>query len=157
MDFIWRDRKSRAELYQGGKTDVEDQDSLRECDIKLIVLASCDFQPPTDDIPDRFSIVRVRLIDDHKLDQETIVWTRDAAKGAARVVKTFMEKGYNVLSSCYMGWNRSGLVTAMAAIDMGIPAHIIIRRIRSARSPGGLSNTLFVQMIEEEWRRLSRT
>lgn len=48
-----------------------------------------------------------------------------------------------------MGWNRSGLVTAIALMELGLSARGTIFNIRRARGPKALSNRYFVAIIKQ--------
>ena len=73
---------------------------------------------------------------------------RRTAIRAAREVAKRLRKGQKVLVTCHMGWNRSGLVTALALrMSTHRGTDEIIRRIRKARGPNALSNESFVRMI----------
>jgi protein-tyrosine phosphatase len=61
--------------------------------------------------------------------------------------------GKKVLVRCQAGWNRSGLVTALALMKDGRKAKDAIDLIRARRSPHALCNADFVRYLED----LSRT
>ena len=58
------------------------------------------------------------------------------------------KSGKKVLVRCQAGWNRSGLVTALALMKDGHKAKAAIDLIRARRSPHALSNTYFVRYLE---------
>lgn len=70
---------------------------------------------------------------------------------AARQVNQERRKGRRVLVSCYMGINRSGLVTALAMMLNGSSAQSAIGRIRKARKAPitPLSNRHFVELLKQ--------
>lgn len=54
----------------------------------------------------------------------------------------------DVFVHCQMGWNRSGLVCALALIRSGeATPEQAIAKVRSARGPGALSNPHFVEFL----------
>ena len=55
--------------------------------------------------------------------------------------------GKNVLVRCQVGWNRSGLVTALALMKDGHKAKDAIDLIRVRRSPHALCNEDFVSYL----------
>jgi protein-tyrosine phosphatase len=63
------------------------------------------------------------------------------------------KSGKKVLVRCQAGWNRSGLVTALALMKDGHKAKDAIDLIRARRSPHALCNEDFVRYLED----LSRT
>jgi len=58
------------------------------------------------------------------------------------------KSGKKVLVRCQMGWNRSGLVTALALMKDGHQAKDAIDLIRARRSPHALCNADFVRYLE---------
>jgi len=81
-------------------------------------------------------------------------WQRkvmDAAHDAARV----LAQGGTVLTTCYMGWNRSGLISALALVELGVPADEAIQAVRDARGSRALSNDTFVWFIRAAGREHS--
>jgi hypothetical protein len=63
------------------------------------------------------------------------------------------KSGKKVLVRCQAGWNRSGLVTALALIKNGYTPQDAIDLIRARRSPYALCNVDFVKSLKD----LSRT
>jgi len=108
----------------------------------VIVLAAEEHQP---DLPD-VHVVRAPIDDAKPTPREV-----ELALRAAKVVNLQRRKGRRVLVSCYMGVNRSGLVTALALMLNGSSAQSAIRRIRAARKVDGytpLSNPHFVALLK---------
>jgi protein-tyrosine phosphatase len=52
-----------------------------------------------------------------------------------------------MLTTCWMGWNRSGLVNALALVNLGVSPDKSIRLVRNARGPRALGNQSFVRAI----------
>ena len=67
------------------------------------------------------------------------------AQRAAKAVLRYLAAHPNakVLITCYMGWNRSGLVTALILRGLGISAPQAILLVRGARGPNALTNLTF--------------
>jgi protein-tyrosine phosphatase len=66
----------------------------------------------------------------------------------ARQVATAIATGGKVLVTCRMGWNRSGLVSALAIHMLtGKPGVACVREVRRLR-PRSMRNPLFVRMLE---------
>jgi protein-tyrosine phosphatase len=59
------------------------------------------------------------------------------------------KSGKKVLVRCQAGWNRSGLVTALALMKDGHKAKGAIDLIRARRSPHALCNADFVRYLED--------
>ena len=58
------------------------------------------------------------------------------------------KSGKKVLVRCQMGWNRSGIITALALIKDGYKPKDAIDLIRARRSPHALCNEDFVRYLE---------
>lgn len=66
---------------------------------------------------------------------------------AGREVVRRLRKGDRVLITCWMGRNRSGVVTAIALLEMGMTAPSAVRLIRRARGQHALRNDDFLKLI----------
>jgi hypothetical protein len=66
---------------------------------------------------------------------------------AARAAFRDWSKGRRVLIRCQAGWNRSGLITALALMLAGKTANDAIALIRKRRSPHALCNSDFVDWL----------
>lgn len=116
-----------------------------------VVLCAKEYQPPSYAYPG-MTVIRIPLVDDpwHPLsdvDQALVV-------ANAKTVARYLNAGACVLSTCWMGLNRSALVAAIAmqlAFDM--PAEEAIQQIRETRSPDALSNPQFEKFV----RRFAKT
>jgi protein-tyrosine phosphatase len=71
---------------------------------------------------------------------------RRACSTAKRVARR-LALGQRVLVTCHMGWNRSGLVTALTLREMGLTPRQAIGVVRVARGPKALGNRHFVTLI----------
>jgi protein-tyrosine phosphatase len=89
--------------------------------------------------PASVAILRAPL-DDAALPPEGAQLAQRAAREVARRVRN----GQNVLVTCAMGLNRSGLVTALTVRELNpkMPGELIVKHIQSRR-PGALSNAYF--------------
>jgi hypothetical protein len=61
--------------------------------------------------------------------------------------------GKRVAGKCQAGWNRSGLVVALVLLKEGFTSTEAVELIRAKRSPYALSNSHFVEFINEVYRR----
>jgi hypothetical protein len=68
------------------------------------------------------------------------------AFGAAVEVARAYMNGERVVVTCQAGLNRSGLVVALALLEMGVDAPSAVQAVRRAR-PGGLGNVHFEHLI----------
>lgn len=72
-------------------------------------------------------------------------------KSLAKAVALSVHNGVKTLVRCQAGYNRSGLVTALALVEMGYSAHDAVELIRAKRSPNALFRLAFLRYIIEEW------
>lgn len=63
-------------------------------------------------------------------------------------VMRHLDLGHKVLVRCQAGYNRSGLVVALALMDLGYSPDAAIALIREKRSPYALCNPRFVDYIK---------
>ena len=145
MNLVYR-HKSGGELWQGSKDDVHLLASRPDNRIRTIALCAMEFQP--DIRSGRYEVLK------HGFDDNS--WMREAeAQRVAALADKISTKlarrirgGHGVLSSCYAGWNRSGLVSALTVMKVAdLGPHEAIRLVREARGPDALGNSLFVKMI----------
>lgn len=66
----------------------------------------------------------------------------------SQVVRRAVEGGRKTLVRCQAGYNRSGLVVALALVDMGYTPEDAIALIREKRSPYALFNGYFIEIIK---------
>lgn len=71
------------------------------------------------------------------------------ARAVGRQMADATRRGERVLITCWLGRNRSGLVTAHAlmARDPSMSATEAIYRVRQARGSGALSNPRFIELL----------
>lgn len=72
-------------------------------------------------------------------------------KSLAKAVALSVQNGKRTLVRCQAGYNRSGLVTALALLDLGYDAPAAVELIRAKRSPNALFRLVFLRYIIEEW------
>jgi hypothetical protein len=109
----------------------------------VIVLAAASYQPDASSFPGSV-VIRAPLNDVDNVfppDQQAI-----AVKAAEQVVSAY-RKGKTILVSCQKGWNRSGVVTALALRIMGATAEQAITTVRAARGPDAVSNPAFYDFV----------
>jgi len=54
-----------------------------------------------------------------------------------------------VLTTCHMGLNRSGLLSALTLVELGFGSNDAIEMIRDARGPNALCNPQFVDVVRK--------
>jgi protein-tyrosine phosphatase len=79
-----------------------------------------------------------------------------AAVTAARHVVRRWREGRSVLVTCHLGRNRSGLITALSLMMLGMTDEQAIRAVRAARGPMALSNEHFVRVLAAAQARRER-
>jgi protein-tyrosine phosphatase len=75
-----------------------------------------------------------------------------AACGAADEVAKYLRGGACVLVTCFLGFNRSGLVAALALKRCGLSPGAAVEAVRRARGPSALSNRSFERFVYDETR-----
>lgn len=70
--------------------------------------------------------------------------------GAALMAASLVSQGKKVLVHCQAGLNRSGVVTALALINLGYTADAAIALMREKRSPLVLCNEAFENWVREQ-------
>jgi hypothetical protein len=127
-------------LYQGA--EPPHGQILRRAGFSMVVLCASENQPPDDAFPG-IVVVRVSGLKDDGTEKNPRDAYRRAAPAAARVAA---HRG-RVLVTCHWGFNRSGLVTAIALCQRGYSPDLAVAMVRRARRPHGLSNPVYVQAI----------
>ena len=104
----------------------------------VIVLAAEEYQP---DLPG-YIVMHVPLDDGPPPDMQVRARIREAAHEIANHVRA----GRRVLCTCWQGRNRSGVLSGLALVELGLPRHRAVRRIRQYRN--GLTNQYFRAMVD---------
>lgn len=127
-------------LFQGGRVDPAR--SYRP--FAMVVLCAVEHQP---ELP-RFAGTLLQPAFDDTLTPQPLDLQR-AHAAAQQVVLTYRHNPTsNILITCWMGWNRSGLVTGLALNQLTTWSTAqIIHTIRQARGNQALSNLAFQQII----------
>jgi len=93
----------------------------------------------------RAHVLRVPLDDSGR--PPTSGEVRLASAAGRAVAKTYKRGGLRILTTCQQGRNRSGLVNALALVELGFRPTDAIAAIRLARGPNALCNPWFVQLV----------
>jgi len=153
MNLVYR-HPSGGCLYQGNFKDATNVHGLDEADIKAVVFAAR--EKNSAHLPDRFDVIRARLDDNPFPGEHEAHAMRRCADKISNLLAIYLENGFNVLSTCAAGKNRSGLMSGFTLVKLGVPAEQAIAMIRRARNPFALCNPAFVKMIARSSRRRSQ-
>jgi hypothetical protein len=131
-------------LWQGGRPPLGDH--LREAGFSLLVLCARENQHPPESFP---GVEVVGAPNDDNFDNPPTREQLQRAKQAANQVIAALQKGRQVLVTCYAGINRSGLVSALVLHDFlgvsGVEACMLIQRAR----PIALTNPQFLNCLSK--------
>jgi len=129
-------------LYQGSRPPLGTV--LRRLGFDVLVLCAQEFQPDEGRFPG-LQVIHVPFDDD-----PTTLPDRSVLRGvveAGQHVANALSEDKKVLVTCWMGLNRSGLVSALALhLLLDLPGREIVRMIRSKRH-GALSNPIFAELV----------
>lgn len=142
MSLIHTDR-SGGQLWQGGTLDVWTAASRG---IKVVILAAEQLQP--DKLPGAPLILRSKLRDVGSMEPGELAHTKAEARRLSDAAAAFIRTGVVVLSSCVSGFNRSGLISALTLVKLGLTPDAAIEQVRKTRHEVfALNNDLFVRVI----------
>jgi protein-tyrosine phosphatase len=112
----------------------------------MIILCAKEHQPPVERFPG------TKIVHAPNDDDFTRLPTREElliAIQAARLAVPVLENGGKVLSTCWMGWNRSGLVSAITLhLWLGVDGRKAIQMVREGRRKA-LKNPGFLSVLEK--------
>lgn len=134
-------------LYMGPAPRPDDGWKMRER-FDVLILAAEEHQPSGRFFPG-VQVIHVPLDDNAFVPANEL----RIAKKAAAIVATALSNGKRVLVTCWLGRNRSGLITALALVRMGAQPEKAIELVRRARGKDALSNPTFVEIILQSGRR----
>lgn len=113
-------------LWQGGLPPHGD--TLRRAGFDAVVLSAVESQPP----PSAFPGVTTIYVPFEDEDITPEIWKR--ATFAAEQVSKLRATGQRVLVTCWSGWNRSGLISALSLMMLdGMTGPQAVARVRSKR------------------------
>lgn len=128
-------------IYQGSKP--HNSSLVRNDKFSLLILSAVEFQPPKE----RFkgvNVINAPLRDCYDITDEEML----CALQCADLVKNEVNSGGKCLITCYMGWNRSGLITALSLMKIyKMSGKQAVDHVRSMRK-NALGNKFFVKIIE---------
>jgi len=111
-----------------------------------VVVTAYEFQPKAGEYG-RALVLHVPL--DDMTGKPPTKFEKELASEAGRVVANWVRKGKRVLVTCRQGRNRSGWVTGLALIELGVPVQKAIDTIREARGDDALENPHFVDVLRQ--------
>jgi protein-tyrosine phosphatase len=130
------------------------QGSAPPPDLKLpfdvLVLAAMEYQPAQTMFPG-ITLIHVPLDDAIPKRDEVL-----RAIYAGKQVAAHVQRGDRVLTTCFMGKNRSGLVNGFALMELGYSSQDAITLIKNARGDGALGNMHFVNELHARGRGRAR-
>lgn len=109
---------------------------------QVLVLAAKEYQPEARHFPG-VRVIHAPLHDHHAVtDEELRTMVR-----VSKTMATLLRKGATVLSTCHMGWNRSGILSTLALMELGATPETAVLAVRSARGPDAMSNRTFCRIV----------
>lgn len=126
-----------GKLAQGSKPP----EFVQRIPFDVVVLAAKEWQP---ELPG-YEVIRV-LLDDSgppPTPEEKAAIRHSAHKVARRI-----RAGRRVLVTCVQGRNRSGVISGLALVELGLPPKLVVQQIRRLRN--GLVNPYFRAMVEND-------
>jgi hypothetical protein len=151
MDLIFTHR-SGGRLWQGDKNDVKRLLRRPSDQIALIGLFAQEIQPS--DPNSHYELLKSGFDDNGAADANELKKVAEVADSASDKFASALREGKGCLSSCQMGLNRSGLVSALTLIKVaGLSPKVAIDLIRMSRVPQegfqALCNAKFVELIHQ--------
>ena len=130
---------SGGQLWQGGNRDIWTAASRG---VKVVILAAEQVQP--DKLPGAPLILRSPLRDIGSMEPGELARTKSEARRLSDAAAAFLRTGVTVLSSCVSGFNRSGMISALTLVKLGLTPDAAIEQVRKTRSEyAALCNDLF--------------
>ena len=120
-------------------------DLLREYGVGVLVLAAKEAQPASREFPG-VEVIHAPYAD--RFFEPLAAATSKRVVQVAKLVAERVKAGQNVLVTCMMGLNRSGLIAGLALRFLGMSGREAVDQIRLNRA-GALSNPTFRRMVLE--------
>ena len=149
MSLIYK-HPTGGKLYQAGAKEIPK--ILRDKNISLLILAAKEYQPDhianTQGAFQAAEVIYVPLNDTIFFSPKEFKKMVDKANRVANHVIDHIVRGNNVLSTCWAGWNRSGLISGLSMTQLsGNSGKKVVGQIRRNRSRSALSNPLFARVV----------
>lgn len=146
MNLVYRHR-SGGELWQGGIDDVRLLLTKTPDRIRTVGLFAQEIPIPRGN--PNYELLCLGYDDNFSASGPEVDQIKKIADHASDRLADRLRTGRSVLSSCAMGFNRSGLVTAVTLIKLGVDPGDAVNMVRQARGPRALSNPAFMQIVRE--------
>ena len=151
MDLIYTHR-SGGRLWQGDRDDVLKLLQRPNREVSLIGLFAQEFQPS--DPNNHYELLRGGYDDNDAAGVDELEKVEELSDKYSDKFATALREGRGCVSSCHMGLNRSGLVTALTLMKVaGLGPDEAIATVRRNRTPqegmDALCNGRFVDLIHE--------
>ena len=131
-------------LSQGSAPTALSDFAVLRADFDVLVLCAAEYQPSGSLFPG-IEVIHAPFDDAGDGPDGSDIQT---ARAAAQAVVSRVRRGKRVLVTCWLGVNRSGLVTALALTDLlGISGAAAVDHVR-ARRPIALRNPHFVSYLK---------
>lgn len=146
MDLVYEHRPTGGRIWQGGIKAVDELVRGRNPHGISVVALMADHQPA---LPGGIVAIRGPLRDNPSPALDEYTHMASVADAVSDRLMGRLLEGESVLSSCAMGLNRSGLVTALTILKVNqraVPG-AAIRLVKKARGPWALSNPAFVRIV----------
>lgn len=136
-------QQGTSALYQGSRPPGGD--FLAQAGFHVLALCADDYQPPAELFPG-VQVLHVPMVDEFWAPPSEEM-LRSAAS-AAKQLALALAKGHKVLSTCYAGWNRSGLLSAMTLhLWLGWSGAQAITQVKAFRRRA-LNNPQFTRCLQ---------
>lgn len=122
--------------------------ALADSGVDVLVLAAREAQPPNRDYPG-VEVIRAPFAD--RFFEPLGPVTQRKVYATARQIAEHVKSGHNVLVTCLMGRNRSGLLAGLALRELGVSGPEAVRAIQKNR-PGALNNPRFRDLVLRNYR-----
>ncbi len=143
--LIHRD-KGMGSLWQGSAPDPIIMNH-EGSGFKGLVFCAMEYQPPAVEFPKQAFVIHAPN-DDSAKQPPTKTQIVEAIHASKRVAR-WVQNGASVLVTCYLGLNRSGLVSALALHFLtGCSGEVALWKVREARGSRALSNPHFAEFLQ---------
>ena len=109
---------------------------------QVLVLAAREYQPAARYFPG-VRVIHAPLHDHHDVTDEEL----RTMVSVSKTVATLLRKGATVLTTCQKGWNRSGIISTLALVELGATPETAVLAVRAARGQSAMSNATFCRIV----------
>lgn len=149
MSLIYVHPNSNGKLFQAGAKEI--YEIIKNNKIDILILSAKEFQPNSNkfskevkDLLSSSTIYYLPLDDCNKIRISDVQGVNELGEICAKAIIS----GKNVLSTCWMGRNRSGLISGTILKNItGASGNAVVKHIKTYRQKNALSNRLFVKIL----------